>query len=268
MTHPTIHYGKCALCRNDAELQESHAIPDAIFRRLFSKGSGSAIVLDNDPDQRIYQSQDSWADRLLCKACESRLNVQYDIYGDQFSKGLAGIHSVKHESTRIEKIDKAQLRMFFLSVVWRMGRSHAVGYGSVVLPATLDAAIAHCMLHNTALPREFCTVRIWKFRESKEFADEKLEVTTPWMQHWNASPFDTFRAVEFVFAGYFVAVIFPGFPPQRITPDGILDGPHPTLTVPHLDLMDVPELLQLMVVTMDKHQRGHMTKSLRKKFGK
>ena len=82
MTHPTIHYGKCALCRNDAALQESHAIPDATFRRLFSKGSGSAIVLNNDPNQPIYQSQDSWTDRLLCKACEGRLNVQYDTYGD------------------------------------------------------------------------------------------------------------------------------------------------------------------------------------------
>lgn len=268
MTQSTIHYGKCALCRNDAELQDSHAIPDAIFRRLFSKGSGSAIVLNNDPNQPIYQSQDSWTDRLLCKACEGRLNVQYDTYGDQFSKGLAGIYSVGHESTRIEKIDKPRLRMFFLSVVWRMGRSQAVGYGSVVLPAILDAAIAHCMQHDTTLPQEFCTVRIWKFRDSKEFAGEQLEVTAPWMQRWNASPIDTFRAVEFVFAGYFVAVIFPGFPPQRITPDGILNDPHPTLTVPHLDPMDVPELLQLMVVTMDKHQRGHMSKSLRKKFGK
>ena len=52
MTHLTIHYGKCALCRNDAELQKSHAIPDAIFRRLFIEGSGSAsaIVLDNADD--------------------------------------------------------------------------------------------------------------------------------------------------------------------------------------------------------------------------
>ena len=268
MTHSTTHHGKCALCRNDAELQESHAIPDAIFRRLFSKGNGSAIVLNNDPNQPIYQSQDSWTDRLLCKACEGRLNVQYDTYGDQFSKGLAGIYSVSHESTRIEKIDKPRLRMFFLSVVWRMGRSQAVGYKSVALPAILDAAIAHCMQHDMTLPQEFSTVRIWKFRDSKEFAGEQLEVTAPWMQHWNASPFDTFRAVEFVFAGYFVAVIFPGFPRQRPLPTGMLDDLHPTLTVPHLDPMDVPELLQLMIVAMDKHRKGHMTKSLKRKFGK
>lgn len=68
--------GVCKFCNLEAALCKSHAIPDAIFRRLFRRFSGKAIEISGR--KFVGYSSDSWWDYQLCSGCEEKFNLAYD----------------------------------------------------------------------------------------------------------------------------------------------------------------------------------------------
>lgn len=260
-------HGICALCGESADLQISHAIPDALFRNLFRKGSGSAIVLDSDPDAEIRTSQESWSARLLCKNCEGQLNTRYDAYGDMFCKGLAGSVSSEPGGLIINGIDKSRLRMFFLSIVWRMSRLQCSAYRGIKLHPLVDLSIRDCLQKNVDLPQTEASVRIFRLREPRGFdgfSPEHLNSFIAWP--WQKSLHPRHSAVEFIYSGFIISVLFPGVLWARRRSPGVIAGEGEVFSIPYKDPLEIPEIQEVLMHTMQKHDAGKMTKAVKNKI--
>ena len=152
--------GVCKLCDVDTNLCKSHAIPDAIFRRLFRKFSGKAIKLSGD--EIIGYTSDSWWDYQLCAACERKLNVAYD---------KKAIKYLVHEECRVpygngvilKSVVPRVLRMFYISVLWRAVNSRHPVYAS--LACNVDSAILkdvkNYILNGVDYPENKCMVTLY-----------------------------------------------------------------------------------------------------------
>jgi hypothetical protein len=70
--------GICKLCLQEENLQESHLMPRALYKKLRSKGKGN-----NDPcvvtARDFRRSSGQYTDYVFCKKCEDRLNVEAKI---------------------------------------------------------------------------------------------------------------------------------------------------------------------------------------------
>ena len=72
--------GKCKLCLKEADLQESHLLPAAVYKmcRNESEEVADPIGVRNDPkikSFRVFQSSRQITGQVLCFACEQILNV-------------------------------------------------------------------------------------------------------------------------------------------------------------------------------------------------
>src|SRR5688572_9488357 len=70
--------GKCKLCQRDADLRQSHIIPEFCYAQTYDQvGSGRARMLSSDTS-RTKLLQKGLRDRLLCDVCEGHLNDEYE----------------------------------------------------------------------------------------------------------------------------------------------------------------------------------------------
>jgi hypothetical protein len=68
--------GKCKLCLQDEELQQSHLIPAGVFRALRSEGEDVTSITA----KKIVQTSRQFQAHLLCRDCEHRLNKGGETY--------------------------------------------------------------------------------------------------------------------------------------------------------------------------------------------
>ena len=78
---------KCQLCLQENKLQNSHIIPNAIFKKLFRSNNGKAISLSSNAEQWIEHGSDSWHEELLCRDCEQLLSTNYEKYSIELLRG-------------------------------------------------------------------------------------------------------------------------------------------------------------------------------------
>ena len=254
------------MCNNWSTLQKSHAIPDSLFRRLFAQGSGSAIALDNDPDSRIQRSQDSWDEPLLCSGCESQLNTQYDTYGDRFSKGLGIAVSQRGTVVQISNVDVQRLRMYFVSVLWRMAESSHENYQYVILTRQQRETIAICLRENTSVSERILSVRLHQLVDSSgsdAFAQDGIDglIVSPWCDVAERTEVVTF---QFFHTGYLVSVRFPGLSISHRRKQGVLAGNLGVLMVPQIDLSAIPKLMNVLMINIGKHDQGLVSPGVKK----
>lgn len=109
----------CALCKNEGNILNSHIIPEFMYKpiyddkhRLFLRKNG--FIVKTKPNQKGIR------EKLLCKNCEAQLSV-YEKYVREIL--FSGIEiNIKKFSNRIilSGLDYAKVRLFFLSLIWRM----------------------------------------------------------------------------------------------------------------------------------------------------
>lgn len=258
--------GVCRLCKSWCTLQKSHAIPDSLFRRVFKRGSGSAVGLTNDAETDIQRTQDSWADYLLCSGCESKLNTQYDVSGDRFSRGTGLTIEPLSTFVRISNLDVQRLRMYFLSVLWRMAESSAPEYQSVRLRSELRGRLAQGLLDNKPINESAMSVRLDQLVDSsgaEGFSRDDIDhlIVSPWCDVDERQTCATFR---FFHVGYLVSVRIPGLSVSGRRQLGVLTGRSGTLVIPVVDLFNLPKFVDVLMVTMDKQSRGKVSKGVQR----
>lgn len=259
--------GICELCGRLSELQKSHALPDSLFKSLFRKSTGSAIVLDTDPDSEISTSQKSWSDPLLCKACECKLNSEYDFYGDKFGKGQLGPLAFEKNFVRAEGLDRSRLRMLFLSLAWRMSRLRIPHYQHIRLDLATDRRIQECLVNTTILAQNHASVCINRLHDSHGFDGfSKSDLDTTIAEPWQKKLQRNYYVIEYIYWGYLISILIPGVSLINRSRPGILYGDANQMAIPFKDPLDVPELHQLMMHTIKKHDQGQMSKSVLKKI--
>lgn len=124
----------CALCKKNADLRRSHVIPKFTHKRIkqvdgrllrFSKGSHP----DGDP------VQDAFFETMLCDDCEARFQKWEDHAARMFSqKKIFDFPAMRaRQLVRLTGFDYARMKLFLMSILWRMGAATDPVFSSVKL---------------------------------------------------------------------------------------------------------------------------------------
>lgn len=114
---------KCALCHHTAPLMRSHILPKFTQRRL--KLGGARVLRQDSATAPAVPVQDFAREALLCAGCEQRLSRWEDyaarVFNQQRKLDLTplpqGLGYV------IQDLDYHRLKLYLLSLLWRMGVS-------------------------------------------------------------------------------------------------------------------------------------------------
>jgi hypothetical protein len=158
--------GICRLCLKRQPLCDSHALPNSVFKYILRKNAGKAIVITDDATSPARKSSDTWDAELLCAECEKKLNREYDAYGMAVFRGHKGSVRADRNSVELLHIDRRRLRMFFLSVVWRVSVSHHPSYSNIDLPHAWEEELRSAFDEERAIPDSRYTVALYKMRDS------------------------------------------------------------------------------------------------------
>lgn len=249
--------GLCRLCLRTENLCNSHALPDALFGHILRENHGKAIVVTDDLYTPIQYSSDTWGSTLLCQACESALNERYDHYGISVFKGLQGSVYRGREGVTFLKVDCRRLRMFFLSILWRMSVSTHDSYRNVRLAPAWEEDLRSALAAQRIIPPSRYQVSTYRLIDSSKeggFTSETLRkfITAPFPRR---STTHDVVSVCYVFFGFLVEIVMP----KRPSPYGRMEGVIKTGPVhfsPYLEVLQVPEILAVLVRGLAKHEKG------------
>ena len=100
--------GKCNLCGNERELQNSHVIPKFVYKWM-GKTGGKFFRTPSNPNIR---QQDGIKQRLLCHECEQLFSINEKWFSENvFYPYLNNNHNVIQYNQ--------ELARFIISVLWR-----------------------------------------------------------------------------------------------------------------------------------------------------
>lgn len=251
-----MRYGTCRLCRNEGDLCESHALPHSQFNYVLQKSQGKAIVVTDDEATPVQYSSDTWGADLLCSACEGKLNRQYDSYALGVFRGHIGSSKRGTAGVTFTNIDRKRLRMFFLSVLWRISISSHESYSNIDLPYKWEDELHAALLHNRQVPSSSFTVAVYRLYDStatRGFTHEDLRsfIMAPF-----ARKYENFTSICFPFLGFFVETFLPRLPKQFHRRSGVLAGTSPVFLAPYQEVLAVPEITAILVRGLQKHEQG------------
>ena len=113
----------CALCGIDAQLQDSHIIPEFAFKTAYDDKHRCRVLSTYSRRPRPFE-QKGVREPLLCAECETRLS-RYEHYASQVIDG--GVPSrvrdlrASHNCIDVFDLDYTKFKLFGLSVLWRAG---------------------------------------------------------------------------------------------------------------------------------------------------
>ena len=112
----------CHLCQRDSELRESHIIPRSIIKMVRDKSLNNRFYELKDGQDRIIQ--DGPKEYLLCDGCEQKIAFYEQYFKEAVHFSRHGTEK-KHDGKRllIENLDYRKMKLFFLSILWRMSIS-------------------------------------------------------------------------------------------------------------------------------------------------
>lgn len=131
----TIHAGICALCRTSKELRVSHIASKFLWKQsgIIGHQKSFSIKSPTHPELNDDHLQDGFKEYLLCQRCEEQFSA-YETYAARAlfhaSGPLRNRPNTHHSWTGL---DYAQLKLFQMSILWRMGVSTHPFYGMVNL---------------------------------------------------------------------------------------------------------------------------------------
>lgn len=249
-------HGICRLCEDQRKLCLSHALPNSAFRLALREGSGKAITITDDEATPVQFSSDTWDIDLLCSACEDTLNKAYDSYGIGVLKGNIGAVRHGQYGVTFSGVDRQRLRMFYLSVLWRVSVSHHDCYSNIELPYLWESELHRALQQGGKVRGSIFSVVLYRLRDSTpdgfEYENLCSLIIAPFARKFK----NGLTSICFVFFGFLVEIFLPKLPAKLINRPGVLAGQSPVFLAPFLEILEVPELLNLMVRGLHKHENG------------
>ena len=175
VTHRT-----CALCHADAELRYSHIIPELIYKPMYdAKHRFMQISLR---ERHMTHQQKGLREYLLCQDCENYLSKSEN-YVRRFLYGGTGFH-VKQEGPFIilSGFNYRAVRIFFLSLLWRMSVSALPVFNAVSLGPHEEQIRQMLIADNPGEPYQYGFFAVVPQFQGKVFDDWILE---PEWVRWN-----------------------------------------------------------------------------------
>lgn len=121
--------GKCKLCLQEAELKNSHIVPEFMYTGLYDE-KHRALKITRDEKKTI---QKGLREHLLCQRCES----QFSKYENYIKKFLVDLFSTSVSPTDqfVQKvgINYSYFKLFQMSLLWRSSISSLLAFQQVSL---------------------------------------------------------------------------------------------------------------------------------------
>jgi hypothetical protein len=127
----------CRLCLCESTLKESHIIPSSLFR----------FVRDKTMDDRFYEIgnnithivQDGPKEYLLCDKCEQKIGKYEKYHKESIHLSRHGIKIVHDGKIAIiQNLTYEKVKLFLLSLLWRMGISNLPQFSNISLTTHED----------------------------------------------------------------------------------------------------------------------------------
>lgn len=125
---------KCRLCLKPEILCNSHVLPEFFYEQMRLYDHKHRVnILSTEPGKHRSLAQKGIREKLLCEKCEGKLS-QWEDHARRVLYGGECIEITTNEHNGIEcTIDYAKLKLFQLSILWRVGISTHDGFSSVDL---------------------------------------------------------------------------------------------------------------------------------------
>lgn len=174
----------CRLCHAASELRESHIIP----------GWTMGLIRDETLDNRFYELhnklnriiQDGPKEYLLCDECEQKIS-RYEKY---FREAIhLSRHGIKIRQNRqfavIDNLDYSKVKLFFLSLLWRMSVSSRAEFENVCIGDEEEAVRRMIVREEPGESSQYSVSAIIPLINQKM---EEVWATTPWV---SKTPWET-----------------------------------------------------------------------------
>lgn len=248
--------GACKLCLEEKELQKSHAIPNAYFRKILRESGGNAIRLIGDDSTEIGYTNDSGKELQLCRKCESLLNEEYENYSLNILSSNPNAIAKSKSGVSFGWVDGEKLILFFISIIWRAANSSQSIYKKVILTPAISEDLRRAILAKKAPSSRLVGIRCEKLIDPTGkggFSQRDLASVI-------AAPFPRagaqYASYILIFSGLAVEVRIGGFRSQQRSYKGFLKKKRMILFVPNVDFLSVPELKEVLVRCYGKHLNG------------
>lgn len=122
----------CRLCLQPGPLCRSHIVPEFVFKPMYDD-KHRFFVMSNDPEIPTTHKQKGLTERLLCKRCETHLSKFENYVRKLFYGGITFGGTTEGNVYRMSEIRYTEVKLCFLSILWRMSVSSLPLFGEVRL---------------------------------------------------------------------------------------------------------------------------------------
>lgn len=206
--------GLCLLCGSTAPFADAHIIPEWVYRpMLASHGWARKVVIGESGHSGILKTG-IYDPQLVCQECESRF--EYDGYAKRMLFDQPWPRDPAASSARTSvavgrEYDYCQLKLFFLSLLWRASATSRPEFNKLSLSPSRLKSLGQAILDNDPGDWTFFSVSLTKFEVSnpQSGVDPRLSFLGPmpdnvwgrdcyrlWLGEWQAvvnvdsKPFD------------------------------------------------------------------------------
>jgi hypothetical protein len=145
----------CALCKNNADLQNSHIIPEFFYKLVYDKKPKRFRIMSANPAEPDRFEQKGLREYLLCRDCEQKLN-RWETYAKSAFVDGRGIEVVYHsDAVAFQKLEYMTFKLFQLSLLWRMSVSSLDFFKAVCLGPHEERIRLALLKEDPLLPHEY-----------------------------------------------------------------------------------------------------------------
>jgi hypothetical protein len=145
--------GRCHLCRRERSLCRSHIIPEFLYDLLYDH-KHRCFAISPSPEARERCVQQGDREPLLCEACEQRLSVHERYISETFRSSNLQM-ATDGRLQILAGLDYAHVRLFFLSILWRMSESSRDFFCEVDLGARAESLRLLILHDDPGEPHEY-----------------------------------------------------------------------------------------------------------------
>lgn len=250
-------HGTCKLCEKHKELQKSHAIGNAVFKKLFKTLSGKAITF-HAGEGPISYSSNSWAELQLCKSCEHILNTEYERYSVNVLRDYK--NCTKTDNCLIlSHVDQYKLLLYFLSIYYRSALSSQKPYDNVKIIKRHWNLLKRVLLNDEKIGFHEIPVKISRLIDSSEggFSYEGIKeiIISPYCVMTEGKKLS--MTVCFIFEGFLIEIFITGTKFKNRNDHGVLNGGRANLYIPYVEILSIPKVLDIFVDALEKYEDGN-----------
>jgi len=167
--------GNCRLCHQSRLLQDSHILPEFVFRPAYDIRH-TAIQIDLDQGKKFKQ-QKGFSEQLLCDDCEHIFNKWETYFSRIWFHPTHRLRPLRLENDIIitQGIQYTIFKLFHLSVVWRSGISSLTEFKNVRLGTQEEKIRKRLLANDPGDPDDYTMFGIAiRETETKNFQDKIL----------------------------------------------------------------------------------------------